>query len=975
MAKLSSDKQYVTVEKYDTLWKIAKKYLGAGKKYQTLVTINAIANPNKICVGQKIYLYKKTAPSTKKKVNNNVVIIKAFGLQSNTENTLYVAWNWSKSKTESYAVEWTYATGDGIWFVGSSGTNSVDENNPDLSKQSTYSMPDNAIKVRVRVKPISKKKSDNKTYEWTSKWSSYQTYEKEAKLATPGVPDVKIEKYKLTATLENISIPGATKIEFEVYKDKGKSAYKNGKAAITSTKSVSYKVTVDAGGEYRVRCRAIKGAQISEWSEFSNPETTIPAATAGFTAYKALTETSVYLEWKKSSTAKTYDIEYTTNKSYFDSSDQVLEKNGLTTTHCELFGLESGKEYFFRVRAVNEQGESSWSSIVSLILGGKPSAPTTWSSTTTCITGEELKLYWIHNTTDGSNQTYSELEIISNGSSKIHSLKGSGIFKIDAYGNAKLDEEFKDDTSTDEDESVKTNYCIVDTTGYIEGTQIQWRVRTAGITKSYGEWSVQRTVDIYAPATLELSLTDANENAIETITSFPFYIYGLPGPNTQTPLSYHVTIVTNEGYETIDDLGHKQNINAGDEVYSQYFDTSSALLLELLPNSVNLDNNISYTVTCIVSMDSGLTAESSIDFTVSWTDERYEPNAAIGYDPETYVTSIRPYCMDSTITYHTVELSDEGYIVTSDTLDEETLDDAYTETEESVLIGTTTEDQVIYYCGVYVDADAEENMIEPIYYLVNYNSGVYTITDEVVDISTIAPVYTTTGEEVLVGATEDGTVVHYAVTEEEFLLEDVTLSVYRREFDGSFVEIETGINNMSNTVVIDPHPALDYARYRIIAISNTTGAVSYYDVPVIPIGEHAVIIQWDEEWTNYDTDVMDETYQPPWTGSLLRLPYNIDVTDSNSPDVAHIEYAGRKHPVSYYGTHLGTSQSWNVDIEASDKETLYAIRRLMNWMGDVYVREPSGSGFWANIKVNFSQKHRELTIPVSFDITRVEGGK
>ena len=43
-------------------------------------------------------------------------------------------------------------------------------------------------------------------------------------------------------------------------------------------------------------------------------------------------------------------------------------------------------------------------------------------------------------------------------------------------------------------------------------------------------------------------------------------------------------------------------------------------------------------------------------------------------------------------------------------------------------------------------------------------------------------------------------------------------------------------------------------------------------------------------------------------------------------------------------------------------------------MGDCYVREPSGSGYWANVTVSFSQKHCELTIPVTLNLTRVEGG-
>lgn len=34
--------------------------------------------------------------------------------------------------------------------------------------------------------------------------------------------------------------------------------------------------------------------------------------------------------------------------------------------------------------------------------------------------------------------------------------------------------------------------------------------------------------------------------------------------------------------------------------------------------------------------------------------------------------------------------------------------------------------------------------------------------------------------------------------------------------------------------------------------------------------------------------------QPAWAGSMLKLPYNIDVSDSNESDVTLVEYIGRK---------------------------------------------------------------------------------
>lgn len=144
---------------------------------------------------------------------------------------------------------------------------------------------------------------------------------------------------------------------------------------------------------------------------------------------------------------------------------------------------------------------------------------------------------------------------------------------------------------------------------------------------------------------------------------------------------------------------------------------------------------------------------------------------------------------------------------------------------------------------------------------------------------------------------------------------------------------------------------LDYARYRIIATEESTGAVSFYDPPGYPINGPYIILQWDEEWSSFDTNNSDTMVDPPWAGSLLKLLYNVDVSESTNPDVELVEYIGRKNPVSYYGTQIGTSATWNVDVLKSDKETIYQLRRIQRWMGDVYVREPSGVGYWANIKV------------------------
>lgn len=756
-----------------------------------------------------------------------------------------------------YLVKWYYATGDGIWFVSNDSGSQVE------SKQATYTRPSNATKVKISVKPVSKTKkvNDKEVSYWTGEWVSKTIEVAGEPPETPPKPSVETEKYQLTATIDGITDSRTDQVEFELWRRKNGDNLMKYSWYTTSYKinvrncRAAWTMNITAGDDFIVRCRAINlynGSSIySEWSEYSDEARAIPSVPKQVTV-KALSETSVQVSWLAVASATGYEVEYTTKKIYFDAASNKVESVTVTDTtdHAIITGMTSGEEYFFRVRASNDSGDSGWSEIKSIVIGEPPAAPTTWSSTTTAITGKSVNLYWVHNTKDESNQTYAQLELYDS------ETKNTVLYTFDnkAYDSDTLS---YTPLSEDEQDEGKINSCILKTDLYNEGTTILWRVRTAGITKEYGDWSVQRTIDVYAPATLELSVTDTIDGElIETLSSFPFYISALAGPDTQAPIGYHVSIISNEQYETVDNMGNPKIVNSGEAVYSKYFDISTPLLLEMTPSVISLKNNISYTVSCIVSMNSGLTTEASLPLNVSWTVLAYEPDAEIGINPNDYSAYISPYCLDA-----------DGNTIT-----------------------------------------------------------------------------------------------------------DVSLSVYRREFDGSFTEIATGIETDANEYILDPHPSLDYARYRIIATSKTTGSVSYYDPPGYPIGGKEVIVQWDEEWKNFNATEEDMLETSPWSGSMLKLPYNIDVSESNSSDVSLIEYAGRQHPVSYYGTHLGVSANWSVEIPKTDKETIYALRRLARWMGDVYVREPSGVGYWANISVSFSQKHCEVTIPVTLNISQVEGG-
>lgn len=822
-----------TVKKGDTLSGIASKYLAAYNKsngtnlttykyVDKLVDINDLDDANFIMTGEVLKL-EGAKPAAKKNLSYTATI-KRFGLQNNSDNTVFATWSFDHDNLDHYEIKWTYTTGDGVQFIG------TEENT--TNKQSTYSFPANATKAIFKVKPVAKKKKDKKGKEtktryWTGKWSAEKTYYVTHPPAVPPVPTLTVKDYKLTMSVSNTEITGKGKyIEFKVVKN-DKTTIANQTVDIR-TNAASYTLAVDAGAEYKVCCRAIEGDLESDWSDYSANVHSGPAASKGIKTVKALSKTSVSIDWYNVSSADSYDIEYTTQKRYFDSSNEVQSMSVTSVVgHAEVTGLTSGSEYFFRVRAVKGDQKSAWTDIKSIILGEPPGLPTTWSTTTTAIVGEPLNLYWMHNTADGSKWTKAELEL----------TVGGVVTTINNFKN-----------TTAEDEGDEASMYSINTSIYTEGTSISWRVRTAGITGEWSDWSIMRTIDIYAKPTVELVLPTT------VLTSFPFTITASAGPITQKPIGYHVAITSTVIYDTVDELGNTMIINKGEAVYEKYFDTTEPLLLTLGAGDVNLDNNITYKVTCTVSMNSGLTAESSRTFKVTWEDIECYPNAEVGIDSEGLTASIYPFCLNA-----------------------------------------------------------------------------------------------------------DGAI-----------MQNVSLSVYRREYNGTFTEIQTGI--VPGTTITDPHPSLDYARYRIVAIIPATGAVSYYDMPGIPVDETSVVIQWAEKWSVFDINSDDPLEQPPWSGSWVKLPYNIDVSEKPTKDVELVEYIGRRHPVSYYGTQVGETTTWNVTIEKDDEETIYALRRLAIYIGDVYVREPSGVGYWATINVSFSQTHNELIIPVTLDITRVEGG-
>ena len=692
-----------------------------------------------------------------------------------------------------------------------------------------------ALSYEITLGSKYKARARARAYGVYSDWSDYCNNVEPSTPVVPATPQIELDGFTLTATVDDYSDSDKSEICIQIIEDDVnilKTAW-----LTPVLNHVSMTTTVTVGKRYKARAMARWGVLYSDWSSFSSNVSTIPGGVERITTIRAVTFEQVYLAWEAATGATGYEIEYATNVSFFDASSATQsESSSVATTERYITGLESGQEWFFRVRGTNSQGSGAWSEPVSIVVGTVPSPPTTWSYTTIVASGEDAVLNWVHNSEDESKQTAAEIEL-----------------------------EIQNGTSTSTDHVIiageEMTYSL-STDGMSDSTIVYWRVRTKGALDEYSEWSVQRLVKIFAPPTVSLSITGAATASTaedpEAITAFPLTIRFSSGPVTQTAISFSFEVISTEDYDIDDYTGKSHHVVAGSPVYSKTIDNppSNSLIIELTPGDILLKSGTRYRLHVSVSTNAGLTAENETDFYVYFESSIINLYAGVSVDRDTLAAYITPYGTDSELNQIT-----EGY----------------------------------------------------------------------------------------------------------------TLSVYRRNYDATLTAIATDLSIGETTTVVDPHPALDYARYRLVAQSTETGIIYYQDLPGYRIGENSIIIQWDEEWSSY-LDTEPNVLSPIWNGSFLKLPYNIDISDNYSPSSVLVEYIGREHPVSYYGTQKGVTAQWSCEISKNDSEALYAIRRLAGYMGDVYIREPSGSGYWANVKVGYNINHGDTIIPVTFDISRVEGG-
>lgn len=786
------------------------------------------------------------ATKTAYKVTNLTI-----GQQGNTGTTVYAQWTALSAAKQKYVEEikvvWYYrvenSQGKDVWLKGSS-----DSASKGASRSSAYSAPSESSGVKAIVTPALTKEGKKKAS--TADASAARSFARNAP-AKPNAPTFTLNGYSLNLEIRSTD-QYAKRAVFYIYRDNKTKPFKtSSKIALNTLGIARFKLTLTANHRYFVRARLYNGAAESELSDVVDiSDVIIPKKVTGVKAVP-VSNTQIKLTWNSTSGAAPtngYEIEYAIAKKYLNTSNSTTMTSNRTT---EYINVEVGHKYYFRVRAKNTAGiTGSWSDVKVAAAAIKPNPPTTWSLNSTTLLDSSVRLYWTHNSADGSQPTASQIVVGING------------------GNEETIN-VPHDLGPDDTDYTFDMYVYLSSEIVSDGDVMTWRARTKGIdTAGWSDYSAVREIKIYAPASLSLGVT-------QEITNYPIDIDITATPETQSIVSLFLTIKARDAYDSEDYMGEYQHISAGQTVFSRtYTDIENISTILLTPSDVNLQNNQTYDIEAVIATSAGITAEDTAEFTLTIDEPEYFLDMGITVDPDSLSAALVPGC------YSQLDESEDG--------------------------------------------------------------------DDIFNI--------------------------------DYIVEGVTLNVYRINYDGSFTLIEGDLENDGITVVSDPHPALDNGKYRLVAIDSATGTMFFQDIISDDLGIKGAVLQWDAKYANYLVrDIVNEIDDPAIGdmvgGTTLKLPFNVKKNESSDLDVSLVDYIGREHPVSYYGTQKGQKISLSTDVPKDYLDTLDMLRRLQVWPGDVYVRTQDGLGFWAKVEVSFDRDYDSLIMPVNIDATRVDSDR
>ena len=307
------------------------------------------------------------------------------------------------------------------------------------------------------------------------------------------------------ATLSWNSVAGATSYDYEVV----------GTDKSGNTSNTTVDISGLSGGTtytWRVRSKNSSTNLTSEWAS-STFATTAPAPQAPTLLSPANgatgISTSAPLSWNASTGATSYHVQLA-DDSRFRSNDIKFEESSVSGTSTTASGLEGGTTYFWRVSAIGQGGEGSFSSAWTFTTARPPPpAPTDLAATPTA-TGAALS--W------SASAGASSYDVV---------VSANSDFSTSAWSKNQT-------TSTSES-----------ATGLLSGTMYYWRVRARNSSGS-GDWSSSSFTTLVPPPSVPTLSSPANSATGVSIS--PTLSWG----TTPSADSYHVQVADDSRFRSND---------------------------------------------------------------------------------------------------------------------------------------------------------------------------------------------------------------------------------------------------------------------------------------------------------------------------------------------------------------------------------------------------------------------------------------
>lgn len=527
--------------------------------------------------------------------------------------------------TDEYRVTWAYDVMDlsgKTKRVTKSATTTKSAND-------TFDVPDNATKVYVTVTPVAKEYTyynrsvDSKgkaSYEKKSaKWYTGAATTKNASTGVgtpdaPGIDDLGIDGRTITVKVASDDALHAKYVLYVLVNGSQVSAISQ-----STTEDVATFIVRDCkfSAKYGFQASIInasgkespRSARSADVLVIPDSPKTAPTVTAGEDgAWVACPENPPY--------ASKWTVQYvvaSTREAALGLFESNPESSEATANRFVLADVEPNKNYYFRYKVGNDTGDcAQWSPVSSqaFIYGTKPDRPSAYNEKGAYVNTETARLYWVHNSSDGSVQTGAKVSYrIGDGEKVTHTLEG-------------------DATSLD-----------LPLEGIEDGTEIVWSVETKGVSPTWSEPSESVTFKVWEQPVVIVGVS-------ELIDRYPIAITVDPSAPNQAPLAIDVEVMAVAPHVMMRPNGAEALVQAGDVVWSHHATSPpDPLELSVFAGEMVLNDGQDYAVRAVCVMSSGLTCENSATFTYDVGETAFSVGADLSR-PDGRAVEIVPYAVN-----------------------------------------------------------------------------------------------------------------------------------------------------------------------------------------------------------------------------------------------------------------------------------------------------------------------------------------